>query len=73
MKSKSTKYAHQPSKSPNLDIPNPSKIEENIAAQTKGPTSSCCLILLLLGCGGATIFPSPLGSAILTTNYCRSA
>jgi hypothetical protein len=64
MKSKSTKYAHQSSRSPNLDIPNHSIIGENIAAQARGPTSSCYLILLLLGCGGATIFPSPLGSAI---------
>jgi hypothetical protein len=48
MQSKSTKYAHQSSRSSNLDIPNPSKIGENIAAQTRGPTSSFCLIILLL-------------------------
>ena len=32
-----------------------------------------CLILLLLGCGDATIFPSPLGSIIPTTSRCRAA
>jgi hypothetical protein len=45
MKSNSIKYAHQYSRSPNLDIHNPSKIGKNIAAQTRGPTSSCCLTL----------------------------
>ena len=64
MKSESNIYDHQSSRSLNLDIPNPRKIEEHIAAQTRGLTSSHYFILSLLGCGGVTIFPSLLGPAI---------
>jgi hypothetical protein len=35
MKSKSTKYAHQSSRSPNLDIPNPNKIGEKYSGSNQ--------------------------------------